>query len=103
MRDDDTNTECSEDKENTKTPVHGLEGALDVDARTLCFSGDHGYILWTDDAERARPERSEEALKSSKIPGRNILSKGTRVFPVAEAVCVVLGISSDHGDEGKGE
>lgn len=43
----DQNSDCqgSDDEKNTKSPVHGLEGSLNILPRTLCFSSDHANIF----------------------------------------------------------
>ena len=47
----DAGAEGTHDEEETETPVDGLEGVLDVDARALGFSCHHGDVLGSDDTE----------------------------------------------------
>ena len=100
--DNDASGESSTDEEDSETPVDGLEGGLDVCARALGLSSDHGDIFWADDAERCGPEGSAEAFKLAKGSLCPVLCERS-MFPVAEAICVMLGVSTDHGDEGEGE
>lgn len=66
----------------------------------LCFGGSHGDVLGADDAEGSRPEAGEEAFKAAEIARCARCCKGPWGVPVLEAIGVVLGVPTDHGDEG---
>lgn len=86
VRNQDTNGKGSDDKEEAKSPVDGLESVLDVDAWALGLGSDHGDVLWTDDGEGGGPHTSQEALKSAERARAEILSESARGVPVAKAV-----------------
>lgn len=94
----DADAQSTEDEESTKSEVDCLEGVLDVDTWALSFARDHGDVLGADDTEGCSPERAEEAFKATKravVVGIH----WARVAPVAETVRVLLGVSTNHGDE----
>ena len=102
VRHNNASCEGATDEEDTETPVDGFECGLDVCARALGFSSDHGDILWADNTERRGPEGSAETFEFAKRSLGSVLCERS-MFPVAEAICVVLGVSTDHGDEGESE
>ena len=100
---DDTASEGTSNEEDGEASVHGLERALDVDSWPLRLGSDHGNVLWTDDSEGGRPETCKEALEASKCASSSVLSEGVWRSPVAEAIGVVVWVTTDHRDESKGE
>lgn len=100
---DDASAKSTEDEEKTETPVDGLESVLDVDARALGFSGDHGDVLRTDDTEGGAPETRKETFESTESAIGKVCRKGAGRIPVSEAVGIALRVSADHGDEGEAE
>ncbi|KAG9701357.1 putative amino acid permease, partial [Aureobasidium melanogenum] len=95
----DAGSEGTTDEEDTETPVDGLECGLDVSAGALGLSRNHGDILWADNTERRGPKSSEESFESTKSALASEFLESFSVFPVAEAIGVVLRVTADHGDE----
>jgi len=54
----DADAKSTKDEEGTKSEVHSLERGLDVRARTLSLTGDHGDVLGTNDTEGRSPKRT---------------------------------------------
>lgn len=96
VRDDYANTKGSQDEEGTKTEVDGLKCGLDVSTGALSLTRDHGDVLRADNAERGSPESTEEALEAAKITSCVQRAKDTGIAPVAEAVCILLGVATNH-------
>lgn len=48
---DDADSQCTAHEEDAESPVDGLEGILDVDARAPGLGSDHGDVFGTSDAE----------------------------------------------------
>jgi hypothetical protein len=102
VRNDDASSESSTNEEDTETPVDGLERGLDVGTRALGFGGDHRNILRADNTERCGPEGSTETFELTKGTLGSVLCERS-VFEVAEPIRVVLGVSTNHCDEGESE
>lgn len=96
-----TGAQSTSDEEESKAIVDCLESLLDVDGRTFGFGSNHGDVLRSNNAERGRPKRAEEALESAKRAGREVFCKCAGIVPVSEAVGIVLWVAADHCDEGK--
>lgn len=101
--DDDTDSKRTANEEDGESSVHGLEGSLDKDARSLSLTSNHRQVLRADDGEGCTPETAEESFKSTESASRSVLGERSRVLPVTEAVGVVLGVSTNHRHEGEGE
>lgn len=100
VTENNANAECSEDEEGAKSPVDCLEGIFDVDTGALGLTSHHGDVLGTDNTEGSSPKSAEKAFKASKVA----IAFGihwARVAPVAKPICVFLGVTTDHGDEGE--
>lgn len=97
---DNTNCHRASHEEQCESEVDSLEGVLDVNARASGFGRDHRDVFRTSDTERCGPESSTEALELTESSSTSPLFEGV-VLPVAESVCVVLRVTTDHGDEGE--
>lgn len=100
---DNANGQGTADEENAESSVDHFERGFDVDTWASCFGGDDGNVLGTNDGEDCGRETSQKTLEAAQIASREILAKGTAMFPVGEAVSVVLWVAADHGDEGEEE
>lgn len=99
---DNTNSQSATHEEETESPVNSLESVLDIDTRTFGFGSDHRQVFGTSDTEGCRPESCKETLEFAERSCASVLLEGV-VLPVAESVCIVLGVATNHGDEGEGE
>jgi hypothetical protein len=89
-------------EEDCETPVDGLEGGLDIDARTPCFTSDHGKVFGSSDAERGRPQSGAESFELAESASAPVLFERV-VVPVPESVCIMLWVAAAHCDECEGE
>ena len=80
----------SNDEEDAESPVDGLEGCFDVDARTFGFSGHHGHVFGPDDRERGGPKTGQETFESTQAASAEILCKAAGVVPVWDFVSLVF-------------
>jgi hypothetical protein len=99
----DANSQSTDDEEDAESVVDGLEGALDGKGRALGLSGDHGDILGAYNSEGSAEKSGEESFKTALVTLAEVCSKGAGVGEVSEAVGIVLGVTTAHGDEGKGK
>ena len=99
----DADSEGTDDEEDAESVVDGLESALDGECRALSLSRDHRNVLRSNDSEGGAEEGSEEAFEAALVALAEVCSEGTGVGEVSEAVGIVLGVSTAHGDEGEGE
>lgn len=88
-------------KEDSKSEINCLEGILDVNARAFGFRSDHGDILGSDHSKASGPQSSQETFKTAKSPSVKVFHKGAWRVPVSKPIHIMLGISTDHGDEGE--
>lgn len=100
---DDADAQGTDDEEDAKPPIYGLEGGLDVHSRSLGLGSRHGDILGADDGKRGGPEGSEEPFEATEATRRVIFLECSRVAPVPEPVGVVFGVPATHGHQGEGE
>ena len=99
----DADAQGAAEEEDGEAGVDGLEGRLDVDTRPLGLGGHHGDVLGTDDGEAGVVQRRQEALEAAQVTRAEVLGKGARVLPVAEAVGVPFRVAANHGDKGEEE
>ena len=103
FRSDDADSQSTDDEEDHESSIDHLESALDVRAWTNSLRRDDGDVLWSDDGEDGGMEGREETLESTERAVGDVLLEGLAVVEVAEAVDIVLRVSSHHGDEGEEE
>ena len=70
VREDNAGAEGAHDEEETETPVDGLEGVLDVDARALGFGSHHGDVLGSNDTEGLRKHQKSAFFFFGSSPKR---------------------------------
>ena len=99
----DADSEGADNEEDAESVVDGLEGALDGECRALSLSRDHRNVLGSDDGEGGAEEGSEEAFEAALVALAEVCSEGAGVGKVSEAVGIVLGVTTAHGDEGEGK
>jgi len=97
---DDAGAEGAHDEEETETPVDGLEGVLDVDARALGFGCHHGDVLGSNDTEGLKISKSQHFfLRITSTRSTTPSSKGEILRPT-RALRAILRI--DPGRQWKG-
>lgn len=99
----DADGQRSDNEEEAESVVDRLESSLDVDAGSLSLGGNHGDVFGTDNGEASAPESCAKPFEAAQSTQVSVFEKRARLRPVAEAVGIVLGVASDHGDEGEAE
>ncbi|KAI6749728.1 hypothetical protein HG531_006993 [Fusarium graminearum] len=61
----DTASQGSADKEETESEVDSLKGSLDISARVLSLSGNHGDVIGTDNEKGGGGQGTHEALETA--------------------------------------
>lgn len=100
---DDANSQRSENEEETESVVNGLEGGLDVDARSLGFGRDETDVLGSDNCETRAPQSGKEAFEATFTPFAPVGEEGLGLCKMTESISIPLGVATAHGDEGEAE
>lgn len=93
--------ERTEDEESSEAIEDGIVCARHDFAGVFGLTSGHGDVVWAGDGEGCLDETLEEAEETSELAFVVELGEGSWVLPVPEAVSVLLGVTTQHRDEGE--
>lgn len=91
VRDDDASGKSTADEEDAESDIHRFKRTWECDARQLGFSGNHGHVLRSHNAETGRPQTSEKAAELFVPTTKLVTFKRSLSTPILLAKCDACG------------
>lgn len=101
VRDENTDTEGTEDEEGSQTVEDGVVGAGHDLARVLSLTCSHGNIIGSGNSKGGFDETVEEANPLAKTALVMQLGERARVLPKSETKSITLRVTAKHDNKGE--